>query len=48
MLDPAWHDNELAGPNVAANVPELHPQSPVYDEEQLVFRLVMVPDELPR
>jgi hypothetical protein len=46
MFNASGNDDELAlfQPNVAIAQPDQ--QSSLYDEEQLVFRIVMVPDEL--
>ena len=46
MLDAAGHHDELARPHVPVATPELQAQPSLHDEEELVFPLVVVPDEL--
>src|SRR5947208_3042043 len=46
VLDAVGHDDELARPQVPVPVAQLHPQPALDDKKQLVFPLVVVPDEL--
>jgi hypothetical protein len=46
MLDPAWDDEELAFLQPDLAIPEVHPESALHDQEQLILVLMMVPDEL--
>src|SRR5262245_31421999 len=47
VLDPARHDDELAGIHVDRMIAKLDTKAATYPEEELVLGLVMVPDELP-
>src|SRR5260370_7189451 len=47
MLDASRNDDELAFANDGFVVAEFHAQCAFDDEEELVFGVVMVPDELP-
>src|SRR5882724_3134438 len=47
VLDPARHDDELAGIHVDRTIAKLDTKAAMHPEEELVLRLVMVPDELP-
>src|SRR5262245_29535470 len=46
MLDAARNDDELSRLDLTHFVSKLHPQQTGQDEEELVFGLVMMPDEL--
>jgi hypothetical protein len=46
VLDAAGHDDQLARADLPVAVSELHEQTAADDEEQLVLRVVVVPDEL--
>src|SRR5216684_8934250 len=46
MLDAVRNDDELARLDHEVLVSQLHPEPTLYDQKQLVFALVMVPDEL--
>ena len=47
MLDAARHDQELALLDPLLPIAKVHPESAPDDQEQLVFVLVVMPDELP-
>src|SRR5271170_69853 len=46
VLDPAGYDEELALLQPDLAIPEIHAESPLHHQEQLVLVLVMMPDEL--
>lgn len=46
MFQASRHDNEFSRADVPVPVPELDAKPTVDDEEKLVFRLIVVPDEL--
>ena len=47
VFHPSGHDDEFSGSDVSIAGSKLHAQAPLDDEKQLVFPLMVVPDELP-
>ena len=45
-LSAVRNDDEFAGAEIAVAGAQLHAQAPGHDQEQLVLRVVVVPDEL--
>ncbi len=47
MLGPPGHNGELSGPDLPVAVAQLYPKTALDNEEEFIFSLVVMPDELP-